>query len=372
MLGKGLESLIPPQQNNNLNNEQPSQQNKVGEDQTSRQNLNSEPVLQTEQNFIPEVKISEPIIEEQKPKIENEKSIIDHVLKFHPKKNYESEAIFHIEVEKIKPNPHQPRRVFEEEPLRELAASIMEYGVIQPLVVVKIEKEVESGTEIEYQLIAGERRLMAAKIAGLERVPAIIRKISHQSEQMEVAIVENLQRANFNPIETARAYAKLQEKFGLTQREIAQRLGKSRETVNNTLRLLNLPNEMQDALGNGQINESQARFLLAMSDLAAQKNLFEELLNKNLSVRELRKRVNKSTNLNNEQAEEKNEKIDPEIDYLQGQLTELLGAKVKIEKTDKEGKIIITFYSPEEIKGIITKLGSSNRQKEDIDPEFHL
>ena len=268
------------------------------------------------------------------------------------------EAIFHIEVDKIKPNPHQPRRDFNEESLKELAASIREFGILQPLVVSKIEKEKEFGTEVEYQLIAGERRLMAAKMLGLERVPAIIRNVSRKSEQLAIAIIENLQRANLNPIETARAYAKLQDEFGLTQREIAAQIGKSRETVANTLRLLNLPSEIQDALAKNQINESQARLLLTIDDPFQQQNLFKQLLTNNLSVRELRSRIrgHKQPSANNQQQII----IDPEIHHLQEKLTELLGAKVKIEPTEKGGKIIITFYSPEEIQGIIDKLKTNN------------
>jgi len=268
------------------------------------------------------------------------------------------EAVFHIEVDKIKPNPHQPRRNFDETSLKELAASIQEFGILQPLVVSKIEKESETGTSVEYELIAGERRLMAAKLLGWERVPVIIRKISQKSEKLELAVLENLQRENLNPVETARAYAKLQEEFGITQREIAQRLGKSRETIANTLRLLNLPTEIQDAVAKNQINESQARLLLIIEEPISQKNLFNELINNNLSVRQLRQRVGKNTKL-----QTTNYKLpdttDPELNILQEKLTELLGADVKINPPtadEKQGKIIIPFYSQEEIQGIIEKI----------------
>ena len=269
-------------------------------------------------------------------------------------------AIFHIEVEKIKPNPHQPRRDFDEEGLKELAASIREFGILQPLVVSKIEKETDFGADVEYQLIAGERRLMAAKMLGWERVPAIIRNIEKKSEQLEIAVIENLQRTNLNPVETGRAYAKLQDEFGLTQREIAQRLGKSRETIANTLRLLNLPTEIQEAVSKNQINESQARLLLIIEDPVQQQNLFKEILNNNLSVRELRQRVRK-TDKRQTTNDQRQISADPEIINFQEQLAELLGAKVKIEKSGKAGKIIITFYSPEEIQGIIEKLSPNDK-----------
>jgi len=270
-----------------------------------------------------------------------------------------SEAIFLIEADKIKPNPHQPRRHFDEEALKELAASIREFGILQPLVIYKVEKETDFGADVEYQLIAGERRLMAAKMLGWERVPAIIRKINEKAEQLEMAVIENLQRANLNPIETARAYAKLQDQFGLTQREIGQRLGKSRETIANTLRLLNLPSEIQDALAKNQINESQARLLLIIDDQSQQQNLFKEILNNNLSVRELRQRVRKGGDQKQQTSGKMPITIDPEIIGFQEKLTELLGADVKIDppaSREKSGKIVIAFYSPEEIQEIINKL----------------
>ena len=193
------------------------------------------------------------------------------------KSSFHKDAIFHIEIEKIKPNPFQPRKTFDEESLKELAASIREFGIIQPIVITKTEHDIETGTQIEYQLIAGERRLMASKMAGLERIPAIIKRIAPGAPQMEMAIVENIQRANLNSIETARAYAKLQDHFGLTQREIAAKLGKSRETIANTIRLLNLPTEIQDALAEGKINDSQGRLLLTINDLSQQMAAFYDL-----------------------------------------------------------------------------------------------
>ncbi len=278
-----------------------------------------------------------------------------------------TEAIFLIEVEKIKPNPHQPRRDFNEESLKELAASIQEFGILQPLIVSKIEKEVETGTEVEYELIAGERRLMAAKMLGWERVPAIVKKVGQKSNQLEIAITENLQRTDLNPIETARAYAKLQDEFRLTQREIATRLGKSRETIANTLRLLNLPSEIQEALVKNQINESQARLLLVIDDLNQQRNLFQEILNNNLSVRELRNRIKKTDSQKSMVNSQGSITVDPEIIDFQEKLTELLGAQVKINPpagTEKGGKIVITFYSPEEIQGIIEKLTTSGKDND--------
>jgi len=284
-----------------------------------------------------------------------------------PEEKYLSfrDAVFHIEIEKIKPNPFQPRRIFDEESLKELAASIREFGILQPIIVTKVEKEVENGTLVEYQLIAGERRLMAAKMAGLERVPAIVKRLLSDAVKMEMAIVENLQRSNLNPVETARAYAKLQDQFSLTQREIATKLGKSRETIANSIRLLNLPGEIQDALSEGKINESQGRLLLTIDDINQQMNIFRDLLSNNMSVRELKNRIRRDQQptIYNPQPTTDNSQqstVDPELNAMQEQLMELLGAPVRIDPptggVGGRGKIVIQFFSPEEVKGIIDKI----------------
>ncbi len=280
------------------------------------------------------------------------------------KKIFASDAIFHIEIDKISPNPYQPRKDFDEESLKELAASIRELGIIQPLIVSKIEKETSTGATVEYQLIAGERRLKAAKIAGLERVPVIVKRINQAAERMEMAIVENIQREDLNPVETARAYARLSDEFGLTQREIAVKLGKSRETIANTLRLLNLPTEIQDSVAEGKINESQARLLLAINDLSKQKDIFHDILKNNLSVRELKNRIRKTVEHPLENDVEK--QIDPEVHHFQERLEELLGAPVKIEKNKEGGKIIISFFSSEEIKGIIGKINLNPEEERGV------
>ena len=198
------------------------------------------------------------------------------------------EAVFHIEVDRIRPNPHQPRKSFDDGALAELASSVREFGVIQPLIVTKVEHDMAYGTAIEYQLIAGERRLRAAKLAGLPTVPAIVRRAPEEREKFEMAIVENVQRADLNPIDAARSYAKLQEQFGMTQREVAVRMGKSREVIANSLRLLNLPTDVQDALAAGKLSESQGRVLLAVADPAKQRELFMQVTTNNVSVREMK------------------------------------------------------------------------------------
>lgn len=269
--------------------------------------------------------------------------------------------VFLIEVDKISPNPQQPRRDFDETALQELASSIREFGVLQPIVVTKSEKETELGTQIEYQLIAGERRWRASKMAGLERVPAIIKSVNLAKDRLELAIIENVQRENLNPIEAARAYARLQDEFGLTQREIAARLGKSREVVANTIRLLSLPTKIQEAVGKNQISESQGRLLLTVSDIPQQEMLFEDLLRNNLSVRDLRAKIQtlKVAQPRPELEPAPAVFIDPETEGMQKELETALGTKVKVEKSGETGKLIITFFSPEELRGLVAKLTNS-------------
>ncbi|MBI2024886.1 MAG: ParB/RepB/Spo0J family partition protein [Candidatus Harrisonbacteria bacterium] len=266
--------------------------------------------------------------------------------------------VFLIEVDKISPNPQQPRRDFNKEELSELAASIREFGLLQPIVVTKLEKESETGTEIAYQLVAGERRWRAAQMLGLERIPAIIRNVDLERERLELAVLENVQRANLNPIESARAYARLQDEFKLTQREIAARIGKSREVIANTMRLLGLPTEVQEAISRGEISESQGRLLLTVDDQIQQKMLFSDLLRSNLSVRELRNRIQalKISKTTQDIAPPTASVVDAETSALQKELESALGAKVRVEKSGETGKLIISFYSPEELRGIVERL----------------
>ena len=266
--------------------------------------------------------------------------------------------VFLIEVEKISPNPQQPRRNFDEIALKELAASIREFGILQPIVVSKIEKETEIGTEVQYQLIAGERRWQASKLLGLERIPAIIKSVGLERERLELAVLENVQRADLNAIESGRAYARLQDEFGLTQREIASRLGKSREVVANTIRLLTLPSQIQEAIAKNQISESQGRLLLTIEDQRQQQILFEDLIKSNWSVRELKSRIQTLRLAQKPQVDTVAQFADPEAAGIQKELEAVLGTKVKVEKSGETGKLIISFYSPEELRGLVTKLTS--------------
>lgn len=371
-LGRGLDSLIPPQDKN----QEASSQNQAGMPQNSVPPASApaqapEPALppappESDANAIipkqipvpPKAQVL-PIPTPREARVGTPTSPRESVgvaqAATEPDMIRGDEAIFHIEVERIKPNPHQPRRNFNEGALHDLASSIREFGVIQPLVVSKVETETPMGTLVEYQLIAGERRLMASKLAGLPRVPVIIRNVPLEREKLELAIIENLQREDLNPIESARAFARLQDEFRLTQREVAARLGKSRESIANTLRLLNLPTPIQDAIGKKQISESQGRLLLAVSDMASQEKFFQELLRENLSVRELKSRIRKETTKKEEIAELVLA-VDPELEFIKKQLESFLGTPVLIQRSGENGKIVIEFYSEEELRGILQKI----------------
>jgi len=281
------------------------------------------------------------------------------------------EPVFLIEVSKISVNPFQPRKVFDEERLKELANSIREYGVLQPLVVTKIETDTDTGTTVQYELIAGERRLRAAKMTGMDRVPALVKNVGLDRERLEMAIVENVQRADLNPIESARAYSRLQDEFNLTQREIASRIGKSRESVANTMRLLNLPTNMQDSISAGQIGESQARLLLSVDDMHQQQLLYEETLRSGLSVRELKGKIDyiKAVKREATPGQEKQPKLgplfDPEAETIKQKLEETLGTAVKVERKGDHGKITIEYYSPEELRALLGKIASDGAQTEE-------
>ncbi|MDP2668820.1 MAG: ParB/RepB/Spo0J family partition protein [bacterium] len=266
------------------------------------------------------------------------------------------ESVFWIELERIVPNPYQPRREFEEGALKDLAESIREYGVLQPIVVTRKEKigsEVGSRLAVEYELLAGERRLRAAKLIGLAQIPVIIRDDTSNKVKLELALVENLQREDLNPMEKARAFKKLIDEFGMLQREVAEKIGKSREVVANTLRLLTLPVEMQQAVAEGKISEGHTRPLLMLTDHPEdQKQLYSNILTSNLSVREAEKAAR------NIAVERARAALDPETKTLQQKMENALGTRVHIERKAKgnSGKILIEFFSEEELRSISDKI----------------
>lgn len=260
-----------------------------------------------------------------------------------------SEEIIEIKINEIEPNLEQPRKSFDEESLRELAESIKKHGIVQPIIVRK-----EDDT---YRIVAGERRWRAAKMANVDTIKAIVKDLTEQ-EVLEVALIENLQREDLNPIEEAEAYEKLIREHGLKQEEIAEIVGKSRPAVANSLRLLNLPEEIKRSLIEKKITSGHARALLTLEDPKIQKKVMEEIIKMNLNVRQTEKIVKEYMEYKEKIDKEKEKKIekkekDYEIKAIEELLTKILGTKVQLDPKQKKGKIIIEYYSNEELERII-------------------
>lgn len=253
-----------------------------------------------------------------------------------------SQGVLEVPLAAISPNPHQPRSPVREQDLLELAASIEEHGIIQPLVVT----EVADG----YQLIAGERRWRAARVAGLSKVPVLVKDVA-PSEMLELALVENLQRSDLNPLEEAMAFEQLADTFGLTQREIAQRVGKSRAAVANTLRLLKAAQAVRKALLEERISEGHARALLSLEQHAAQEAALKTVLKRDLSVRQTETLVRR---LLGRETGEKKPKTEPSpaVRELESQFREALSTKVSLRRQGEGGRLVIYFYSEEELAAI--------------------
>lgn len=266
------------------------------------------------------------------------------------------ESVFDLEVDKIRDNPYQPRYEMEAGALKDLAASIKQHGILQPIIVTKNYKETHRGQGVEYQLVAGHRRLAAAKLAGLPTVPAIVRDSTEQ-QKLELALVENLQRADLNALERAKAFRALQEEFDLTHEEIGRKVGKSREYVSNTLRLVNLPEVIQQGLRQGIITEGHARTIAGVKNSAAQVALFEESLKNNLSVREMEQRAREVC----VQAHKRQVMFDPELRHIARRLELHLGRPVKIRKNSLGGRVMVFFDSKAELEGLTRKILSNNQ-----------
>ena len=253
----------------------------------------------------------------------------------------DSDRVLHIKLEEIAVNPQQPRTDFNELALNDLAQSIKEHGIISPLIVTK------KGDSFE--LIAGERRLRAAKIAGLREVPVIIREESEQ-KKLEIALIENLQRQNLNPLESAIAYRRLMDEFGLTQEEAALKLGKARSSIANSLRLLSLPRAIQTALAEGKISEAHAKYLLGLEGETRQINMLKKILRHNLSVLETSQEINR---LGGTKAAKPKDVFDKRNE---DDLTAYLNTKVELKRNRRGGQIIINFFGDEELNDILTKI----------------
>ncbi|MCC7436432.1 ParB/RepB/Spo0J family partition protein [Candidatus Nomurabacteria bacterium] len=272
--------------------------------------------------------------------------------------NLYSNSIFFIDTDKIFPNPYQPRREFEEGPLNDLADSIRQYGVLQPLTVSRIEKETpDGGLVTEYELIAGERRLRASKLAGIAQVPVIIRVGDDPMMKLELAIIENVQREDLNAVERARAYARLVEEFKFTHAQIGQKVGKSREHVSNSLRLLLMPQEFLDALSSGKINEGHTRPLLMLSSRKEeQMTLFKEIMYRKISVREAERIARR---IATDKARKKELLPTPELLEIEKHLQDKLGTRVHIQQAEVGGKITIDYFSNEDLDVIVDVLGKA-------------
>ncbi len=275
-----------------------------------------------------------------------------------------NDSIFWIEVDKIKPNPYQPRRDFDEAQLRSLSESIRQYGVLQALVVTRKEFEKpDGGLGVEYELVAGERRLRASRLAGLTQVPVLIRAAEDTDlMKLELAIIENIQREDLSPVDRARAFDRLVKEFSLTHAEVGKKVGKSREYVSNTLRILMLPEYILTALSEGKITEGHTRPLMMLVDRPQeQETLFKEIIFKKLNVRE------SESIARNIAVERARKLVDHELIEIEGQFKERLGTRVRIEKKpgragepggDEGGILKIDFFNKEDLRTILERIAA--------------
>lgn len=252
-----------------------------------------------------------------------------------------------ISINNISPNPNQPRQQFDEDALQELVASIKQKGILTPITVR------ENGGK--YVVVAGERRLRAAKLAGLVEVPVYKIEVKNDAEMMEMALIENIQRENLNPIEEAEAYAVLNSKYGLSQEAIAKSVGKKRVTVTNSLRLLKLPTEIKKSIKMGEISAGHGRAILTMKTNHAMIKLWQEIIKKSLSVRGVESLAKSYTN-NKSKVSQRKIEIDPRIRHLQDELISALGTKVNLTYNNGTGKIVVNYFSDDDFERIFTLL----------------
>lgn len=253
----------------------------------------------------------------------------------------ESDQLREVDIDRILPNSHQPRKNFDEDALNELADSIREHGVIQPVVVTALDDGF-------FQLIAGERRWRASQRAGLMRIPVVVREAGEHAS-LEIALIENLQREDLNPIEEAQAYERLVAEFGMTQEEVARRVGKNRATVANMLRLLRLPLEVQQWLRENQLSTGHAKALLSLSDLNAILDSARKIIQGNYSVRQAEMLVSRYSSGAKDDSGASSEAVDPNVKAAIHALEQTLGTKVTVQENGGKGRIEIHFYSFEEM-----------------------
>lgn len=262
---------------------------------------------------------------------------------------FKKESIFLIEVDRIKPSPNQPRREFSKDELKNLADSIKEFGILQPLIVTKTEEESASGTKVEYQLIAGERRWRAAKLVGMGTVPVVIRSLDDQA-RFEVSLVENIQREDLGALEKAEAFKKLVNEFNLSQRDIAERIGKSRELISNTLRLLELPSEVKRLLLEKKITEGHARALVGVEDEKVLRSILGRIIGEQLNVRQVEwlARKRKKPRLGGQK------KKSEDFTEWEKKLEEAFGVKILVRS--RAGGYTLEFKNRKDLEVFISKL----------------
>jgi ParB family chromosome partitioning protein len=255
-------------------------------------------------------------------------------------------AAIDIATSRIRPNPHQPRKRFDPEGLAMLTASIAEHGILQPILVTE--------TVDGYQLVAGERRLRAAQAAGLDRIPAVVRQLADR-DQLELALVENLQREDLDPLETAEAYRQLIEEFGFSQDDVAVRVGRARSTVANTLRLLELAPGVQAAVADGRLTEGHGRALGGLAT-ESQDRVLDSVIGQDLSVRQTEELVRRLREPRPEPAGPKARRVDPDLERVEEDLRRALGTKVSLARSRRGGRIVIEYYSDEELGRLYERL----------------
>jgi len=258
-----------------------------------------------------------------------------------------AEEVRSLPLSEVRPGPHQPRQDFDEDKLRELANSIRETGVLQPVIV----RPGGAG----YEIVAGERRVRAARIAGLSDVPAVVRPYSDE-QVLVLSLVENVQRADLNPIDKARAYRRLTGHLGVTQEEVARRIGLDRSSVANLIRLLELPDEVQELVKGGSISMGHARALVPLGDESAQLALAEKVVREDLSVRAVEELVRRGRDPAKAPKRRTQPRKTPQVRALEDELRTLLGTKVSIRDRRGRGKIVIEYYSPEDFEGVLERL----------------
>ena len=254
-------------------------------------------------------------------------------------------STLYISINEIKSDKDQPRKSFDSEKIAELTESIKTHGIIQPLILRKIDND-------QYIIVAGERRWRAAKIAGLKEVPAIIMDLT-ESEILEISLIENIQRQDLNPIEEAIAYKKLIDDFKMTHEELSKRIGKSRTSITNTMRLINLDDRVQQYIIEGVISEGHGRALLGIKDFEIQYELAQQVIDEKLSVRELEKIIRRIIEPNNRNSSSSKQELNPYYKEIKNQLQNYFGTKVNISNKNNKGKIEIEYYSEDDLQRIL-------------------